>query len=784
MRIALLSFVNNLNYGGSLQEYALESAVKKYGGQNISCEYLNYHRNFYKDAVIWLLRKILYRIIGRDDTPSWTIREFLQIVFAQRRAAPSDSAKEFEKFWLLTDFSRRLGRKELRRIEGAYDLFLAGSDQVWNCGRLNLDTTFLLDFVKCQNKKGSYASSVGMKKIPKKYRKQYLKYWSKIKYLSCRESEGAGLIQKLTGRKAEWVLDPVFLLEQEEWEKAADLSAVYEEPYVLLYMLDQSAGLVRLAKKLAQLKHRKLVKIYGDIEKNNAVGPKQWLGYFLWAEYIVTNSFHGTAFSIHFHKNFYVEITPQAFFTESSSRITDLLRELDLQDRVIGNAEEYAKKMQIETITDVLYEHADKKIAAMKQRSVKYLKNMLESCVDESNPVLSKGKESVRKKNNVSRIAKDQCVGCRACETICSAGAVKMKRNEEGFAYPAVSDRLCINCGKCAAYCPALHSQGQAVNPKGKTFAARCLDEEKLLRSSSGGIFGVMAEHCIRQNGVVYGVAFDKNYEVRYSRGEHLSDIERMRGSKYVDAFMPKSVIKDFLKDVSSARTILFTGTSCQIAGMKAVCRERRLKDENVWWIDFYKCSGKVSPLLWEEECKTYRAKGTIEAVSFRNKKYGWKTYSMYQRISGKDYRTDFLLHRWSRFLGNSLCCRRSCLNCRYSCGRSGADISIGDFWERMVLPERWRDNQGLSIVQVHTGKGERLFACMKKHMDYIEVEPLNDVKRESVIRQDQKKRRVFWNVYYARGYMELCRQYASVTWKDKFLFGKVRPLLIRLGLR
>ena len=65
-----------------------------------------------------------------------------------------------------------------------------------------------------------------------------------------------------------------------------------------------------------------------------------------------------------------------------------------------------------------------------------------------------------------------------------------------------------------------------------------------------------------------------------------------------------------------------------------------------------------------------------------------------------------------------------------------------------------------------------------------MEVEPLKDLKKESVIRQDQKKRRVFWNVYYARGYMELCRQYASVTWKDKFLFGKVRPLLIRLGLR
>ena len=469
MKIALLSFANNLNYGGSLQEYALGYAIKKYGGQNISCEYLNYHRNFYKNAMVWMFRKILYRVTGKDDTPSWTVKEFFKIVFVRCRALPSDSAKEFEKFWLLTDRSRRIGKRELQKLEDVYDLFIVGSDQVWNCGRLNLDTTFLLDFVKCRKKKGSYASSIGMKKIPEKYRKKYLKYWSGIEYLSCRESDGARLVQKLTGRKAEWVLDPIFLLDEAEWKEAADLSVADENQYVLLYMLDKSVSLEKFARKLAQSKCWKLVKIYGDIVKNDAIGPKQWLGYFIKAAYVVTNSFHGTAFSILFHKNFYVEITPQAFFSESSSRIQDLLRELDMQSRLIDSIKECA----IENIKDISYEYADKKIKAMKQKSIKYLTDMIEGRMDENNIILYKRKELIRNTNNVSRVTEDQCVGCRACETICAAGAVKMKRNKEGFLYPAVSDRACIHCGRCAANCPALHNSGSLFNPGGGYFGSK-----------------------------------------------------------------------------------------------------------------------------------------------------------------------------------------------------------------------------------------------------------------------------------------------------------------------
>jgi len=370
VKVALLSFVKNINYGGSLQEYALEYAIKKYGNENIFCEYLNYHKNFYRDSIIWLARKMLYGFMRKDDFPSWTIKEFLGIVRSRSGGINSGAAKEFEKFWRYTDFSQKLNKKELRKIEDKYDIFIVGSDQVWNCGRLNLDTTYLLDFISDDTKKGSYASSIGLKKIPEKYKKKYLKYWNKFKYLSCREREGSKLIENLTGRKAEWVVDPTLLLDKAEWEKIADISVIGNEKYILLYMLDKSERLLKFAERVSQDKKLKIVKIYSDIQKNNAIGPRQWIGYFLHAECVVTNSFHGVAFSVNFNKDFYVEVTQKSFFTESSSRITDFLNELGLNERLIGDsAAVKTEKIQ--------YGQINSKLVDMREKSLAYLLSML-----------------------------------------------------------------------------------------------------------------------------------------------------------------------------------------------------------------------------------------------------------------------------------------------------------------------------------------------------------------------------------------------------------------------
>lgn len=388
------------------------------------------------------------------------------------------------------------------------------------------------------------------------------------------------------------------------------------------------------------------------------------------------------------------------------------------------------------------------------------------------------------KKHNVNCVEENICIGCKTCKIICPTSAITMERNDEGFEYPVISDKLCIKCGKCVAYCPALQDFSRKVTIEKNVYAARCLQKEVLLKSSSGGIFSVLAKHCIDQKGIVYGVAFDEDYCVRYIRGDKIADVNRMRGSKYVDAFLPENLIYVFLNDVISGKKILFSGTSCQIAGMKAICKEQNVDSNNVIWIDFYKCSGKVSSFLWNEECQMYKKKGILQEVSFRDKTNGWKTFSMYQCISAKHYYTDFLLSGWNKFLGGDFSRRQSCLNCRYSGGRSGADISLGDFWNRISLPKKWKDNKGLSIVQINTDIGAKWFHGIKNQIDYMEVQKIDNSEKNIENCIDFEGRKKFWNVFHEQGYDELRRQYAKITWKEKILFGKIRPFLIKIGLR
>lgn len=371
MRIAIISSVRSLNYGGCLQAYALGKIIKEYGKGDVTFEYLDYQRNYYKDSLAWLTRKILYGILHKDDTPSCTIREFVQTAFARKKNDYSNATDNFRKFWELTPCTAPLWRKDVVKLEDMYDLFIIGSDQNWNCGRLNLDKTLLLDFVKNREKKGSYAPSIGMKVIPEKYEKAYIANWKEFNYLSCRELSGAQLINSMIGCDVKWVLDPSLLLNKEQWEIIADKSMLDGQEYVLVYMLEESEKLLQFAKELAEQKKKKLKFIYGDISKNHSIGPQQWLGLFMGASYVVTNSFHGMAFSINFHKDFYVEIKKKSLCLDSSDRITGLLQAFNLQNRLLEN--ENVPKI----FSQIDYSYVDERLSKMRRESINYLCEML-----------------------------------------------------------------------------------------------------------------------------------------------------------------------------------------------------------------------------------------------------------------------------------------------------------------------------------------------------------------------------------------------------------------------
>ena len=228
---------------------------------------------------------------------------------------------------------------------------------------------------------------------------------------------------------------------------------------------------------------------------------------------------------------------------------------------------------------------------------------------------------------------KEDCCGCEACVQRCPKHCISLFRDNEGFLYPSVNESLCIGCGLCEKVCPILNPL-----PKRKplqVFAAKNLNEEVRLASSSGGVFTLLAEHTIRNNGVVFGARFNEKWEVAHGFTDTVEGIADFRSSKYVQSKINGTYqeAEQFLK---AGRKVLFSGTPCQIAGLKRFLRKEYT---NLITVDFL-CHGVPSPGVWESYLKETIARkckkiqfcsdpyASVKKISFRDKTLGWKKFS------------------------------------------------------------------------------------------------------------------------------------------------------------
>lgn len=318
---------------------------------------------------------------------------------------------------------------------------------------------------------------------------------------------------------------------------------------------------------------------------------------------------------------------------------------------------------------------------------------------------------------------KKDCCGCHACVSICIHRAITMQTDAEGFLYPVVNKVACNNCGLCKQVCPTINQSSPTIPTK--VYAARSNDEELRRQSSSGGIFTLLAETIIREGGVVFGAKFDKEWNVIHAWTETIEGLAAFRGSKYVQSIIGNSYreAKGFLQQ---GRKVLFTGTPCQIAGLKKYLR----KDyDNLLTVDVV-CHGVPSPLVWQKYLSDMReslrekhgtegeiaSSPTITDISFRDKTHGWLRYGFRLCYSSSAVKGGSLLQPFSAnvfmncFL-SYLSMRPSCHSCPSKEGKSGSDISIADFWGIEKYNAKFTDNKGASAVLVHTDKGKDLFA-------------------------------------------------------------------------
>lgn len=316
---------------------------------------------------------------------------------------------------------------------------------------------------------------------------------------------------------------------------------------------------------------------------------------------------------------------------------------------------------------------------------------------------------------------KTKCSGCHACAAVCPKQCISMEKDAEGFLYPVADTAYCIQCGLCVRACPILTPLMVQKTEKDITaYAAVNQNADVRLHSSSGGIFSLLAEHVIGQGGVVFGAAFDPDFQVEHRCAETVEALAMFRGAKYVQSRIGNaySQAEAFLK---AGRKVLFTGTPCQIEGLFAYLQ----KDyENLLTQDII-CHGVPSPLVWEKYIR-YREEKTdsrTKRITFRHKKESWKRYSVCFEFEND---TEYLLSAskdpyMNAFL-KDLCLRPSCYTCTFKKKYRLSDFTLADFWGiQHVLPDM-DDDKGTSLVLVNSDVGRKVFGVLGDQMKYEAV--------------------------------------------------------------
>ena len=311
---------------------------------------------------------------------------------------------------------------------------------------------------------------------------------------------------------------------------------------------------------------------------------------------------------------------------------------------------------------------------------------------------------------------KHKCCGCAGCQSICPHGCITMQSDDEGFAYPLVDKARCTNCGLCARACPILNRK--TCTNQMKAYAAINNDQQIRLQSSSGGVFSALAECVLAQGGVVFGAAFDENFVVRHMACKSLEDLPKLRTSKYVQSSIGEC-FKQAKMFLAQGRLVYFTGTPCQIAGLKSFL----IRDyENLITQDII-CHGVPSPLVWQKYLE-YKSKGLKPAnVNFRDKSYSWENFAF--RIDNKDniYIKPHLQDKFMRmFLLNKIL-RPSCHKCAFKGDGHLADITLADFWGKNIkLVPQFNDNKGCNLILTRTQKGEEILNLAKTKITFAPV--------------------------------------------------------------
>lgn len=354
MKIGILTFHRAYNYGAVLQAYALKSVLNDLGAEAEIVDYACPQ-------------------VDLDHHPKYTLKKFgfpKALISFYGRFVKSFAFETFKKEKLCA--GKEYTKGTIKETTGMYDLFITGSDQIWSDKFSGFDTTFLLDFVDDNTKKYSYAASFGFSQFPEEKKDIYQKYLGEFMKISVREQSAVDMLKDECGLDSFVSLDPTLILGADKWKRFCKKPDINKK-YILIYTIQPPVDLINYAKRLSEETGCELLylnnsyKQYREIKHIRLVSPEEYVGWFANAEYVLTNSFHGTAFSLIFNRNLVAEIKTQK---STNTRSRDVLKLCGLDHRILtGDYHKFA-------LSEINWNEVNSKIEEQKEKSVSYLREI------------------------------------------------------------------------------------------------------------------------------------------------------------------------------------------------------------------------------------------------------------------------------------------------------------------------------------------------------------------------------------------------------------------------
>ncbi|OPZ97625.1 MAG: Polysaccharide pyruvyl transferase [Bacteroidetes bacterium ADurb.Bin408] len=360
LHIGIITFHRAINYGAILQAYALQHVVEKMG---CDCNVIDYRNK--------VLESKHKKVRLRDCRNPLDMARF--IFYSGHNNRKYDKFRDFLNTHIKMS-STCNSTEDLQRIAPQYDRFICGSDQVWNHRITNFDKNYFLDFCNNPVKKNSYAASFGFSSLSNEYVEKYQLLLKGFNKIAVRESQGKEIIRKLIGKNVDVVLDPTMLLDGADWAKIA--CEYRTKNYILVYAFGRTSETMKIfIEKLAFQTKCSVVYISPTIYKQvkatyeKCIGPAEFLGLFKNAKYVVTNSFHGTAFALIFNKNFFLEMLPES--QGVNSRLENILNVFELHARQIINGD------NAHILKAINYNNVNMILETERQKALEYLQQIV-----------------------------------------------------------------------------------------------------------------------------------------------------------------------------------------------------------------------------------------------------------------------------------------------------------------------------------------------------------------------------------------------------------------------